>query len=89
MTLIVICGFAVPQMYAQNGQVAGTEVDAGTDTPITGAVVQVKGTTNGCETDPNGEFTLNGLALNQILIVSCLGFESQEIIWTETCKIFY
>ena len=82
MTLIVICGFAVPQMYAQNGQVAGTVVDAGTDTPITGAVVQVKGTTNGCETDLNGEFTLNGLALNQILIVSCLGFESQEIIWT-------
>lgn len=61
----------------QNGKITGTVVDQ-TGTPVIGANVMVKGTTNGTITDMDGKFTLD-VDKGATLIVSYIGFTSQEI----------
>ena len=58
-------------------QITGTVVDA-TGTPVIGANVMVKGTTNGTITDMDGKFTLE-VAKDAILQVSYIGYTNQEI----------
>jgi len=60
---------------AQNMKVSGTVADS--NGPVVGAVVQVKGTTNGTVTGNDGKFSINADA-NAILEVSCLGYMSFE-----------
>ena len=81
LALLAVCGLSVPSLRAQTGRVAGTVVDAGTGLPVAGAVVQVKGTSKGCETDLDGRFGLDALSSDDVLVVSCLGYESQETDW--------
>ncbi len=46
--------------------------------PLSGASVQVKGSSSGTTTNSSGEFTLNAPA-NSVLVISYIGFETQEI----------
>lgn len=57
--------------------------------PITGASVFVKNTTNAQITDIDGRFTLNGVSARDIIVVSMLGYETQEIRYKgqDTLKI--
>ena len=57
--------------------VTGTVTDA-SGTPLPGANVLVKGTTNGTQTDFDGNYTLNADA-DAVLVFSYLGFTTQEI----------
>lgn len=50
--------------------------------PITGASVVVKGTTNGIVTDMDGNFVLNDLKQGDIVVVSFIGYLTQEIKYT-------
>ena len=47
--------------------------------PIIGANVIVKGTVNGVITDIDGNFTLVGVSTGDILLISYIGYISQEI----------
>lgn len=47
--------------------------------PIIGASVLVKGTSNGSITDMNGEFTLSGVPAKGTLVISFIGYQTQEI----------
>ena len=47
--------------------------------PLPGANVLVKGTTIGAQTDFEGNFTINIPEENNVLVISYLGFETQEI----------
>lgn len=47
--------------------------------PIAGATIQVKGTNRITLTDDNGEFQLNGIAENAVLIISSVSFETREV----------
>jgi len=67
--------FASLSVSAQNVKVSGTVSDA--NGPLAGAVVMVKGTTNGTATDVNGEYSLNADS-KAILEVSCLGYKTVE-----------
>ena len=49
--------------------------------PIIGATILVKGTTNGTVTDFDGNFTLPNVSKGEVLVVSYIGYESQEIVW--------
>jgi len=49
------------------------------DLPLPGASVIVKGTTNGTSTDFDGNFTLNNVSSDAILVFSYLGFVTQEV----------
>ena len=49
------------------------------DLPLPGASIIVKGTTNGVSTDIDGNYTLNNVSSDAIIVVSYLGFVTQEI----------
>ena len=69
--------------YSATEVIQGTEVSGtvtGEDgTGVPGATVVVKGTTVGTATDVNGNFTLNVPAGSNTLVVSFIGFKTQEI----------
>lgn len=62
---------------AQAQTVSGTVSDA--NGPLPGASVLVKGTTNGTQTDFDGNYTLNDVAGDATLVFSYIGFSSQEV----------
>ena len=60
--------------------VSGTILDS-YGTPVIGAAVLVKGTTAGASTDVDGKFSFELPSVENIVLeVSCLGYESQEIV---------
>jgi len=60
---------------AQTVKVSGTISDA--NGPLAGAVVMVKGTSNGAATDINGAYSISADA-KAVLEVSCLGYQTVE-----------
>jgi iron complex outermembrane receptor protein len=62
--------------FAQSGTVSGTVSDA--DGPLPGATVVVKGTNTGVTTDFDGNFSIQA-AGDDVLVVSYVGFQSQEV----------
>lgn len=51
----------------------------GTGEPVIGANVVVKGTTNGTITDFDGNYTIEGVSANDVLVISYIGYLSQEV----------
>ena len=49
--------------------------------PVVGAGVVVAGTQNGAITDLNGSFTLNNVPVGATLVVSCIGYQTQEVVF--------
>lgn len=64
--------------FAQGRQVTGVVKDA-TGEPMIGVNVLVKGTTNGTITDFDGNFTIQGVNDKDVLVVSYIGYISQEL----------
>lgn len=64
----------------QTGTCTGVVKDAMGETVI-GASVVVKGTTNGTITDFDGNFTLDGVNKGDIIVISFVGYQTQEITW--------
>ena len=52
----------------------------GSDGPIIGASILVKGTTVGTVTDENGNFSLTTKEINPTLVVSALGYSVQQLV---------
>ncbi len=73
--LIVVC--AALSVQAQN-RLSGKVSDV-TGDPIPGANVFVKGTTQGTITDLDGKYTLNDVAPDATMVVSFIGFKTQEV----------
>ena len=65
--------------YAQPNIVRGKVFEAGTKNPIPGANVIVKGTTRGVSTDLDGNFTLDKVSLGDVLEISYIGMETQDV----------
>ena len=63
---------------AQTLTVTGHIVDE-TGEDLIGASVAVKGTTNGSVTDFDGRFTIENAPSNGTLVISYIGFETQEV----------
>ena len=63
--------------WAQAQEVSGNVSDAAG--PLPGASVVVKGTTNGTQTDFDGNYTLDGVDANAILVFSYIGYSTQEV----------
>ncbi|WP_299130778.1 TonB-dependent receptor [uncultured Winogradskyella sp.] len=74
---IVFTSFTAINTEAQN-TVSGVVKDAG-GMPIPGASIVQKGTANGTSTDFDGNYTLELALGEQILLVSYVGFKTQEI----------
>ena len=71
---------ASPQpVSAQTGMVRGTVVEEGTNRPLPGAQVSVRGTQRGGLTDANGAFLITGVPAGQATVrVESIGFKSIE-----------
>jgi len=71
----VTCG----QKNSITGKVTGTNKE-----PVSGATVTIKGTTIATQTDGQGRFTITVVKENSTLIISNVGFESEEITSTSS-----
>ncbi len=71
-------------LLAQNKTVTGTVYESLSGLPLGGATVSEKGTNNGAITDFDGNFSLNNVSQNGILLISYVGFITQEINTGET-----
>jgi len=72
--MLVLCS----QLLAQNRTISGRITDE-KGNPIVGASVLVKGTAIGTSTNETGDFTLTVSQTNPTLVVSAIGYGSQEI----------
>jgi len=76
-----ICGYsfaAAANATAERIKISGVVVDE-TKTPVVGANVVEKGTVNGTVTDIQGKFALEVSGPDAVLVVSFLGYTTQEI----------
>ncbi len=78
--LIFLLGVGV--MSAQNFTVSGTVYDQTTNEPLPGVNVLVKNKTVGTTTDFDGIFSIENIAVGDILVFSYISFKSQEITVT-------
>tara|TARA_R110002050_G_scaffold135812_4_gene258849 strand:+ start:6357 stop:9506 length:3150 start_codon:yes stop_codon:yes gene_type:complete len=66
-------------VFGQNVNVSGTVIEASSGQPLPGVNVVVKNTSKGASSNFDGEFTLNNVPLNSVIVISYLGFVTQEI----------
>ena len=66
-------------LSAQTREVSGTVTDQSDGSAIAGANITVKGTSTGTSTDANGKFSLRVATDVTTLIVSFIGYETQEV----------
>lgn len=65
--------------YAQTLTVKGIVTSASDKEPMIGATVQIKGTGNGSITGLDGDYTLDNVASDAVLVFSSIGYDTQEI----------
>ena len=80
LPIFLLCGSFI---YAQT--VSGVVSDA--TGPLPGANVLVKGTTNGAQTDFDGNYTLNNVSSGDVIVFSYIGYTTQEIAYTGQATI--
>ncbi|WP_345006942.1 TonB-dependent receptor [Snuella lapsa] len=68
-----------PGVLAQERNLTGTVVDAETQEPLPGATVLIKGTSKGTSTDFDGNFSLTADSNDKLLVVSYVGYKTQEV----------
>ena len=68
--------------FSQNNQISGTIIDGTANLPLISASVVQKGTSNGVSTDFDGNFTISNVTTGDVLVISYLGFVTQEITIT-------
>ncbi len=69
--------FVMPEL--ENIKVEGSIVDENGE-PLIGVNIQVKGSQQGTSTDINGHFSLENIDDNAVLVVSYIGYQTQEIV---------
>jgi len=68
---------------AQEREISGRVVAAENETGLPGANILIKGTTRGTATAPDGTFTLKIPASGATLVVSYIGYATQEVVVTD------
>jgi TonB-linked SusC/RagA family outer membrane protein len=79
MTFVLSFLLISSDLLAQSREVSGTVTSSDDNTTIPGASILIKGTTNGTTTDADGKFTLRVDDNAAILVISSIGYASQEI----------
>lgn len=65
----------------QDGKCTGVVKDTTGETVIAASIV-IKGTTNGTITGMDGDFSLNNVKQGDIILISFVGYVTQEVKWT-------
>lgn len=71
--------FSSSLLYAQDRTVSGNVTSADDGSPIPGANVLILGTTSGAVTDVDGNYKLAVPSDGATLVISFIGYESQEV----------
>lgn len=79
MVMYISLSTAYP-VFSQNLTITGKVVSADEQLPIPGATVMMKGTTTGTVTDIDGNYTLPLPQRQGTLVVSFVGYKTQEIV---------
>jgi len=80
VSILLLCLMSNANLFAQQGTtVTGLVADSATDEPLPGVNIVEKGTSNGTQTDFDGNYAINLTTNNAILLVSYIGFATQEI----------
>ena len=77
--VILMCLFASVSAMAQARQVTGQILSGEDNQPLPGASVVIKGTATGTVTDLDGKFSLSVPGDNTALMISYVGFTTQEV----------
>ncbi|TGV01926.1 TonB-dependent receptor [Flavivirga rizhaonensis] len=78
--------FFIPVM-AFSQQVSGTVTDGETNLPLAGANIIIKGTSTGAISDFDGNFTLTVKGFPVTLVVSSVGYDTQEVNVSSSQKV--
>ena len=78
MALVLLIGISA-LASAQTRTVTGTVMDPTIGEPVPGATVLVKGTTRGVATDIDGRFSIQVQPGDEILVISFVGYNTQEV----------
>ncbi len=81
VTILLLCGMAFPAFSMpddQQAKISGTIVDE-SGAVMPGVNIQVKGTTIGAISDENGKFSLAASDANGTLVLSFVGYITQEV----------
>lgn len=76
---LLLAGWLFPAFLAAQHQVAGIVTDRADGSPLIGATVQEKGTTNGTVTDFDGNYALEVAGPEAVLVFSYVGYNSEEV----------
>jgi TonB-linked SusC/RagA family outer membrane protein len=80
MILLLLSCWIAGTAWTQNRQISGVVLISETGKPLSGASVQVKGTSQGTATDADGKFSLNFTGKGKpVLVISFTGFATQEV----------
>ena len=74
-------------ILGQNVDVTGTVTEAASGQPLPGVNLVIKNTTKGASTDFDGNFSILDVPLNSVLVVSYVGFITQEITITNNTPL--
>jgi len=77
LLLLLLLGFISTAGFSQT-KISGT-VLAENETPLARATVSLKGTRQSTTTDDKGRFSLTGASKNNILVISFVGYETQNV----------
>lgn len=82
ISMMIVTGiFCLSQsVYAQTTTISGRVMEAATQESLPGASVFIKGTTSGVSTDADGRFTIQVSNSDAILVVSFIGYKTQELV---------
>lgn len=81
---LALAAMFVSVMAFSQGTLSGTVTDGELGVPLPGATVRVKGTNTGTSTDFDGNFTVEVSQSAGTLVVSYIGFVSQEVAFSST-----
>ena len=74
-------------MTAQSGTITGSVTDSNNNDALPGVNVIVKTTTNGTNTDFNGNFSLDNVKTGDVLVFSYLGYRTLEYSVSDSFNI--
>lgn len=77
--ILLLLALGLSISAAAQKTISGQVLEKGTDTPLLGVTVLEKGTTVGTSTDFDGNFTLEGVSPENVLVFSYIGYKTQEI----------
>ncbi|SHJ61102.1 TonB-linked outer membrane protein, SusC/RagA family [Arenibacter nanhaiticus] len=75
--LTLLC--SLPSLWGQDLKISGTVKDASFNEPLPGVNVIIKNTSRGTTTDFDGNFSLDNVAVGEIVVFSYLGFVSKQV----------